>query len=237
MKNKTYVLVHGAYHGGWCWRQVADLLRAHGHRVFTPTLTGLGERAHLLALDPDLDTHIEDIAQVIANEELRDVILIGHSYGGAVVTGVVDRMPETIAHLVYLDALILQQGHAVLDTAPPETRDFCRSLLRSNGGSGVIPIPPLDFFAVADTAQCAWLTRHLTPQPVATFFSKIHLQRELGAARPVSYITCTEPYFSQTQFARDFVKTMPHWNQLEIATGHDAMVTAPRELADLFNRI
>lgn len=237
MTIKNYVLVHGAYHGGWCWKFVAELLRAQGHRVFTPTLTGLGERLHLLPSKPDLDTHIEDVVRVIANEELRDVILVGHSYGGAVVTGAADRARDAIAHLVYLDALVLQPGKAVLDGASNETLAFYESLRAGNDGPGAIPIPPIEFFAVYEQEQVEWLQRRLNPHPVETFFTKLRLQHPLGAGRPVTYITCTDPYFPQTEVFRNFAKTVPGWNQLDIATGHDAMVTAPEELAELLNNI
>jgi pimeloyl-ACP methyl ester carboxylesterase len=124
----TYVLVHGAYHGGWCWRDVADILRAQGHAVFTPTLSGLGERAHQLALGPGLDAMIEDVVQVIECEELRDVVLVGHSFSGLVISGVADRIKDRIRHLVYLDALVLPGGTAVLDGASAESRAYYDSL-------------------------------------------------------------------------------------------------------------
>jgi pimeloyl-ACP methyl ester carboxylesterase len=231
---KTYVLVHGAYHGGWCWKFVAEILRAQGHTVFTPTLTGLGERAHLLNLDPDLDLMIADIVQVIDSEELTDVILVGHSFGGAVVSGVVDCMAEKIRRLVYLDALILRPGTAVLEDATAESLAFFSSLKRDNGGSGVISIPPLSFFALEHNEHAEWLKRRLTPHPVLSFFSKLQLHNPLGNGRLVTYITCTDPYFDPTAPARKFAHDMPGWQHLDIATGHDAMISAPRQLAQLF---
>src|SRR5262249_37605119 len=118
----TFVLVHGAWHGSWCWKRVREALRARGHVVFTPTLTGVGERPHLLAPDINLDTHIEDVANLIRLEELTDVVLCGHSYGGCVIGGVVDRVPERIGALVYLDAFILENGQSLHDTLPPDQR-------------------------------------------------------------------------------------------------------------------
>lgn len=237
MRKKTYVLVHGAYHGGWCWRDVAALLRAQGHMVFTPTLTGLGERAHLRAINPDLYTHIEDIVQVIANEELRDVILVGHSYAGSVITGVADRIPNAIAHLVYLDAFILQPDATMLDPAPVEALGNYRAMLFENGGSGAIPAPPIEFFAVSDPEQAAWVSRRLTPHPVNTFFSKMKLQNPIGNNLPVTYIACTNPYFRQTEASRNFAKTRSDWKYLEIATSHDAMISAPEKMMGLLGRI
>lgn len=233
MTSKTYVLIHGAFHGGWCWQQVAAGLRAQGHRVFAPTLSGLAERADLLATQPTLATHIDEVVQLIDDEQLRDVILVGHSLGGVVASGVVDRVPDRIRHLVFLDGHILQAGTAVTDAAPVEVRDYYRNLRAANGGSGAIPVPPIDFFAVTDPAQIAWLEQNLTPQPVETFFSKLQLQHPLGASRPVTYITCTEPYFHHTKVAREFARSVPEWQQREIATGHDAMVSAPRQVVEL----
>ena len=110
---KTYVLLHGAWHGGWCWRPVAEGLQARGHRVFTPTQTGLGERSHLLSRDITLDVFVADLANVFESEDLADVVLVGHSFGGLAISGVADRMPERILHLVYLDSLILEDGRAL----------------------------------------------------------------------------------------------------------------------------
>jgi pimeloyl-ACP methyl ester carboxylesterase len=114
----TFVLVHPAWFGGWCWRKVAPILRAHGHEVFTPTLTGLGERAHLASGEVGLDTHVEDIASVVEYEDLHEIILVGNSSGGVVITGVADRMPERIAHVVYVDAFVPQDGQSMLDNRP-----------------------------------------------------------------------------------------------------------------------
>ncbi len=116
----TYVLVHGACHGGWCWRRVAELLRAAGHEVFAPTLTGLGDRAHLAHRGIDLDTHIQDVAAVLTYEELREVVLVGHSYAGLVITGVAERAANRLAQLVYLDAAVPRDGEAGLDLFAPE---------------------------------------------------------------------------------------------------------------------
>src|ERR671920_1676946 len=118
----TFILIHGSMHGGWCWKRVAPLLRAVGHDVYTPTLTGLGERVHLAHPDVDLDTHIRDVLGVLKFEDLHDLVLVGHSYGTMVITGVADRVPERIGHLVYLDGAMASDGQAVLDFFPPEWR-------------------------------------------------------------------------------------------------------------------
>jgi len=234
---KTYVLVHGAYHGGWCWRLVANRLRAQGHTVFTPTLTGLGERAHLHIFNPGLDIMIADIVQVIECEELHDVILVGHSFAGTVVTGVVDRIGARIRHLVYLDALILQAGSAVTDGGSPEMREVFSALRIENGGNGLINTPPIEFFALKTAEQAQWVARQLKPQPVESFFEKLNLTHPLGNGRVVTYITCTDPYFAPTEPSRAIAHSMRDWNFLDIATGHDAMVSAPEELVELLAQL
>ena len=125
----TFVLVHPAWFGGWCWRKVSPVLRARGHEVFAPTLTGLGERAHLASQKVGLEMHVEDVANVLEYEDLRQVILVGNSSGGMVITGVADRMPERIAHLVYLDAFVPEDGQSMLDIVPAERRPLMEALV------------------------------------------------------------------------------------------------------------
>lgn len=230
---RTYVLVHGAFHGGWCWRHVAERLRAHGHRVFTPTLTGLGERAHLRHVEPDLHTHIADVVQTLFCEELQDVVLVGHSYAGAVISGVADCVPEALRHLVFLDALVLPPGRHVLYAASAEAQSYYHGLSREAGGSGLIPVPPADFFGVADPAQIAWLERHLSPHPLASFLSPLDLAHPPGNGLPVTYVHCTAPEFTEIRNAFALARTMPGWRHMELAAGHDAMVSAPRDVAEL----
>ena len=129
-ESKTYVLVHGAWHGGWCWRAVADALRAKGHRVFTPTQTGLGERKHLLSREITLDTFVDDLTNLIEMEELQNIILVGHSFGGSPISGVADRMPDRIGHLVYLDSLVLEGGQSTFIIA------WCRDVVAARRVSG-----------------------------------------------------------------------------------------------------
>src|SRR5690242_11549316 len=138
----TYVLVHGAWHGSWCWKRVRKALQAQGHEVFTPTLTGLGERLHVLSPQVNLETHIDDVVNLIRREELSNVVLCGHSYGGAVVSGAADRAPERIGALVYLDAFLLDDGRSVHDELPPKDRNAQLEDARVHGeGWKVSPIP------------------------------------------------------------------------------------------------
>ncbi len=136
-----FVLVHGAWHGGWCWRQVAAHLRSDGHEVFTPTMTGLGERAHLLRADTGLATCIDDICAVIVAEEIDDVVLVGHSFAGPVISGVADRLPERLRQLVYLDAIVLQHGQSALSAFSDDVQRERRRTIDAEGLRMAIPDP------------------------------------------------------------------------------------------------
>src|SRR5512139_3985506 len=158
---RTFVLVHGAWHGGWCWRRVGDLLRGRGHTVFAPSLTGLGDRAHLFSKDVSLQTHVQDILSVVESEELRDFVLVGHSYGGLVVSGVADILRERVSHYVYLDATVppdMSPGASIRwADIFPEAHEARLKLVREQGGGVALPPPPPGAFAVTEPAQAAWL--------------------------------------------------------------------------------
>ena len=168
----TFVLIHGAWHGGWCWRRVADRLRSGGHTVFTPTLTGLGERSHLLRGGIDLKTHIADAVNVMNWENLTDVVLCGHSYGGFVISGVAEQMTFAIRSIVFLDAFVPRNGEALQDLTGPAAQEGIRNALRR----GDIAIPPhsAEAFGVNE-ADRAWVDSLCVPQPIATFTDKITL--------------------------------------------------------------
>ena len=228
---KTYVLVHGAWHGGWCWRRVADRLRAAGHRVFTPTQTGLGERSHLLSKDITLDTFTQDVVNVIEFEELSDVILVGHSFGGSPISGAAERVPEKIKHLVYLDAFILEGGQSPFDVLPRDIVTSRQKAAQESSGGLSTPVPPPSSFGVSDPHDADWLKRHLRPQPLGTYTSPLNIKGPVGKNLPRTYVMCTNPIYPVLEASRTWVKKQQGWNWLEIATGHDAMVTAPDELA------
>ena len=235
---KTYVLLHGAWHGGWCWRPVADALRARGHRVFTPTQTGLGERSHLLSRDITLDTFVADLAGVFESEDLTDVILVGHSFGGLAISGVADRMPERILHLVYLDSLLLEGGQSPFGVLPAEVVAARRKLVAEQGAGVAIPPPPPTAFGIPEGhPAAAWVRRHLTPHPAGTYESPLRLNNPVGNGRPRTYIACTRPSYAALDGSRQWVKRQQGWAWQEIATGHDAMVTAPDELTRMLAAI
>lgn len=186
----TYVLVHGAWHGGWCWKKVTPLLRAAGHDVFTPTLTGLGERVHLLTPAVGLETHIQDVLGVVHYEDLRQVILVGHSYGGMVITGVAHQATDRLAHLVYLDAFVPHDGQCLLDLPPPEMAAAQREQAKTIGDGWRVPPLPLEAFGVTDQADLRWAGPKVGDQPRLTFEQPVRYASEAGAALPRTYISC-----------------------------------------------
>ncbi len=226
-----FVLVHGAWHGGWCWRHVAERLRAVGHAVYTPTMTGLGERAHLLRPDTGLSTCIDDIAAVILNEELDDVVLVGHSFAGPVITGVADRMPERLRQLIYLDAIVVGHGQSALSLFSEEVQSERRRTIDPEGLRMAIPDPAK--FGVSDPAQTAWLQRRLTPHPLNAYTEPLQLRHPPGNGLRKTYIAVTDPWYPPLHDLRARIHEQPDWEWRELAAGHDAMVTAPAALADM----
>lgn len=230
---KTYVLVHGAWHGGWCWRDIAAALRAQGHTVFTPTLTGLGERAHLVNKFVNLSTHVTDIVKVFEFEDLSDVILVGHSYAGHVIPQVADRLKNRIRHMVYLDAVLAQDGKPFLPPGVGEAR-------AKDAIDGYL-LPPMDveWFGVPVTHPLApWVKRHLTNHPLPCLMETVRYQNGGDAGVPKTYIRCLKRRDAdQPDPFEPLIKGKPEWTWLTLDTGHDAMVTAPDELTDMLLKI
>jgi pimeloyl-ACP methyl ester carboxylesterase len=231
----TYVLVHGAWHGGWCWKKVTPLLRASGYAVFTPTLTGLGERSHLLSPDVSLHTHIQDVVAVLEYEDLREVVLVGHSYGGMVITGVAERVPERLSQLVYLDAFVPEHGQSLFDIHFPEERARFQDLARTQGDGWRIPRSDLGRdlaqWGVTEPDDVAWMRPRIGAQPLRAFTQSVQRQNPAAQALPRAYIRCTQgpsPTFAATA-AR--VRADQRWHYRELPTRHDAMVTMPQQLA------
>lgn len=231
----TFVLVHGNWHGGWCWVRVADGLRAEGHRVLAPTQTGLGERRHLSSPSLTVDSFVTDIANVIEAEELREVVLVGHSFAGIVISGAADRMADRMRRLVFLDAVILQDGQCLLDGLPPEAAGQRRQAIRDNEAHGIPPPDPVAFGVTGPDSD--WLLRRLTPQPAHTHDTPLRLAHPLGNGLPCSYVACIEPALANIEPSRRWARAQPGWDWHELRTGHDAMVTAPGELTRLLGSI
>jgi pimeloyl-ACP methyl ester carboxylesterase len=234
---RHFVLVHGAWHGGWCWVRVAERLRAAGHVVHTPTLTGLGERSHLISPLITLDTHVTDVANVIEFEELEQVVLVGHSYAGTIISGVADRIAPRLSRLVYLDSQFLDPGKSLFDLLPREVVEQRLQAIRQNGGGvGAAGIPPAAF-GVRDPADAAWVARRLTLQPVGTYSHRFHLNAPMGNGVPKTYIDCTVDPIATLAPMKARVRAEPGWTVRTLATGHDAMITAPGPLADMLLEI
>ena len=233
----TFVLVHGGGHGGWCYQPLARLLRANGHDVYTPSLTGLAERSHLLRPDIDLEMHIHDVVQLLAYEDLRDVILLGHSYGGMVITGVADRASDHIGHLVYLDAANPENGQSLVDVAGPMMA-MARSMSVMDNGVEMVLHPNemiLAAYGVVDPELVAWTMPKLTPHPWTCFEQKLVLRNEDALwAIPQTHIICTN-----TKDGRNIVllESRSDGRVWDIDTGHDLMLTEPQKVADCLERV
>jgi pimeloyl-ACP methyl ester carboxylesterase len=229
----TFVLVHGAWHGGWCWNRVANLLSAKQHTVVTPTLTGLGERSHLLKPDIDLETHILDVVNVMKWQELRDIVLVGHSYGGAVISGVAERMETSIASLVMLDAFIPASGQSVSDQMAPQRRDAILKAA-SEGATSFAPVPAAAFNV--NENDRAWVDAQCTPHPIKCFLQKIALTGARDRIAKKAYIRAAHydstPFDAALSQARD-----KGWRTFEIAAGHDVMIDAPAQLAEMLETL
>jgi len=229
---KPFVLVHGAWHGGWCWSKIATILRGRGHAVVTPTQTGLGERAHLLSKSIDLDVFVTDIANVLTYEDLDDVILVGHSFGGNAISGVADRMPGRLRRLVYLDAVVLENGQSAFGQLPRDVVAARTRAAEETSGGLSIPAPPPAAFGIVDETQARFVQSRLTPHPFATYTSPLRLTNQVGNGVPATYVVCTDPIYQPLETSRTWVRAAG-WKSVEIRTGHDAMVIAPDRLADL----
>ena len=228
---KPFVLVHGAWHGGWCWRRVAPLLRDAGHEVFTPSLAGLGDRAHLSRPDIDLETHIQDILMLIEMEELDDVVLVGHSYAGMVITGVADRVASKIGSLVYLDAFLPQNGKAQMDYMLPQR---AAPVKKEGEETGMVSPLPLHGFGVTKPEDVAWASRHLVKHPYKTMSQPIRLANEAALSRlRKTYIYCSSPASGAFDQFAAIIRNNPKWQFFEMKSGHDVMIIDPEGLAKI----
>jgi pimeloyl-ACP methyl ester carboxylesterase len=233
----AFVLVHGTGHGGWCWRFIAPLLRANGHEVYTPTLTGLGASSHLLHELPriSLDTHVKDITNVLFYEDIEDVVLVGHSYGGMVITGVAAKESKRLTHLVYLDAYLPLEGENEIALWPSVQKESYFTDI----ASGVKFRSPLEssMLGITDPIISEWVQERLTPHPYSTYEDPPNASTSESASIPRSYIHCTlgplsswmEPFAARARKLQ--------WNVYTMLTGHDVMITHPNELAEVLLRV
>jgi pimeloyl-ACP methyl ester carboxylesterase len=227
----TFVIVHGAWSGAHAWRWVRPLLRAAGHDVVTPSLTGLGERAHLATPETNLDTHIADVAAVLHFEDLDDVVLVGHSYGGMVITGVADRAAERIGRLVYLDAAVPRAGESMMDHLPAASRAGYEEAARSRGDGWQVPPPLPDPLPPGLPPEEVWSVARMVPQPLATFTQPLRLAHP-PPDLPRTFVLCTEGKEHEGEpphVAR--VRADPAWQFVELAAPHPAQVAEPDKLS------
>ena len=227
-----FVLVHGAWHGGWCYNLVAKQLRSQGHNVYTPTLTGLGERSHLRGEKTDLNTHIEDILNVVRWQDLDQFVLCGHSYGGMVITGVADAIRERISCLVYLDAYVPKDGEAIWDYMGDARRQLLLRDAETYQGHAVGAPPPAHFGV--DPANQDWVAGKLTPQPMLTLTQPVKLRGGDGPIGRRVYVFATGPSSMEGWYPE--FRSDPEWEVLTIKCGHDLMVDAPDEVVKILNR-
>jgi pimeloyl-ACP methyl ester carboxylesterase len=241
MELHTFVLVHPAWHGGWFWKKIVPLLRDKGHVVFTPTLTGLGERSHLAREDIGLETHVEDVVNVFTYEALRDVVLVGHSSSGAVITGAADRVPELVAAVVYLDAFVPENGQSVLDLVTPERRQGFEAFVQAEGKGWFVPrfAPPpwetivREMWGVTDDEDVRWMLERLRPTPFGHFRDPVRRTNPAAEKLPRTYVRC--PQFPNPRFDAHaaMAQRTPHWTYRELAASHHAAVTVPDQVAEL----
>lgn len=233
----TYVLIHGGGHGGWCYQPVAKLLRQKGHDVYAPTLTGLADRQHLLSPHIDLDLQITDVVKLLEFEDLSEVILVGHSYGGMVITGTADRVPDRIVNLVYLDAAYPQNGQSLADVAPEMMAAAKQSMQTIDGVElvlfpGQFPMVEGDYYGVTDPDQIEWMKPKLTPHPWKCFTQKLVLNNEAAMRQiPVSFFVTAIQKETLSEEEKTGLKALTQGRFWEIDTGHDLMISEPEQTA------
>lgn len=228
--SKTFLLVHGAWHGGWCWRRVSDLLEKRGHKVFAPTMTGLGERSHLLDGKINLSTHVTDIANVIKWEGLKDFVLVGHSYGGFVISVLAEQMREPIASIVFLDAFLPDDGQSLSDIASQPVREGIAAALQ-RGDTALKPVPAAVFRV--NEKDRAWVDAMCTPHPIGTFTEKVKITGARDRAAKRAYIRAKEYPSPSFDAARARAEGSGGWRVYDMPCGHDAMVDMPDRLAEI----
>jgi alpha-beta hydrolase superfamily lysophospholipase len=231
---RTFVLVHGTSHGGWAWRRVADLLQAQGHKVYTPTLTGLADRSHLMSAAISLDTHILDVVNLIEWENLEDVCLVGHSSGGVVVSGAIERVLPQVSSIVFLDAFLPENGQKGLDWNSPHARAAIEAALKC----GAVSRPPVSSSLYnANEKDRAWLDAKATPQPIGTALQPITLTGARERVARKTYIRATG--YPHPIFDRNYAKAKadPSWRTYEVPCGHVVQVDMPERLAEILREV
>lgn len=236
-----FVLVHGAWHGAWCWRRVADALAQRGHRAHAVTLTGLGDRAHLLSPLITLETHIADVMNTLVAEELQEAVLAVHSYAGMLGTAVADRMPGRLRHLVYVDAVLPNPGESWSSSQPVATREARLAAAQASPDYAFPPPDPAVYGLQGD--DHAWVARRQTPHPGHTYQAVLQFDPRRVAGVPRTFVDCVEPALPTIDASRKRVADPAFWDgawaqgggarRVELRTGHDPMITAVHELVEI----
>lgn len=236
----TFVLVAGAWHGGWAWKRTTPLLRNAGHDVYAATLTGVGERVHLAAAATGVEVHVQDVVNLIIFEDLTDVVLVGHSYAGVVTGAVVHRVPERISKLVLIDALAPEDGRSVLDIYRDHGLDDYVAVwleaVETQGDGWLLPAPSPDspHLRVTDEADIRWMEERLTAQPMATFTTPVHLGSAEAAAIPRTFVPCLpHPPGGLIPIVTKQMREDPSWSYRELVASHNPMLTDPEQFAQL----
>jgi pimeloyl-ACP methyl ester carboxylesterase len=229
----NFVLVHGAWHGGWAWQKITEPLRALGHRVYTPTLTGLGERAHLFSADVAMDTHIQDVVGLLEKEELEDVLLVGHSYGGTVITGVAGQVAKRLKGLVYLDAFVPESGQSMETMAMPGRFEMMTEKANAAGTPLLMSPPEASFWSVIDPADIAWLDRRMTPHPINTYKQAVEYSIDLKNVGSLTYVQATGNTLGQFDRFAEQARMDNAWHLEVVPCGHEVMVDMPEKLVEM----
>jgi pimeloyl-ACP methyl ester carboxylesterase len=229
-QQRSFVLVHGAWHGGWCWRRVSDRLERKGHKVYAPSLTGLGDRSHLIGTRPTVTTHIDDIANIIRFEGLQRVVMVGHSYGGIVISGVAERAQPQIASLVFLDAFVPANGATIMSLSRQGLRDNVNAAIKR----GDLGIPPASaaYFNV-NAKDRTFVDRNCTPQPIGTYGDPLKLTGARERIAKKTYIRAKGFNSAGFDAIAARLRTDPAWNVHDMPCGHDAMIDMPDRLTEL----
>lgn len=228
----TFVLVHGAYHGGWCWQGFAPLLEAEGHTVLSPTLTGLGNRFDEATKDVGISTHIADILALYETQGLTDTVLVGHSYGGVIVGGVADVIPDKVSTLIFLDAVLPEDGLSMLDKQSAKHSENLINAAKNHNG-WQIPVPPVTFFGLLEPEHQRLGIENCVPQPLKCFSEKSTITGAYLSVPRTAYIRCISPPMSIMDEYQKTAEQQPGWDVYEMATGHDCMISDPQGLADI----
>jgi pimeloyl-ACP methyl ester carboxylesterase len=238
----AFVLAHGSWWGGWSWGRVAARLRRAGHVVHTPSYTGMGNRAHLLGPAITIETFVEDLIGVIESEELSEVVLVGHSFGGVPISGVADRIPERIAKLIYLDAVVLERGtHAFSMYPPEEAQARIKAAKSATDGLAVpVPAPPLpDVWGLGEPGDpdYEWVLRRMSPHPLRSYTAALTLRNSVGNDLPRVYVRCTNPSHPALEPSRQLVRSWSGWDWTELPVPHGCIITHPDEVCDLLLKL